>query len=47
MVIEKVMFEQAMWGWIRLLSLRAEEAKIRVFQQGRNIQRAGVVKGFS
>lgn len=34
MVIEKVVFEQAMREWVRLLSLIAEEAKIRVFQQG-------------
>lgn len=32
MVIEKVIFEQAMQGWIRLVSLIAEEAKIRVVQ---------------
>lgn len=34
MVIEIVVFEQAMRDWIRLVSLIAEEAKIRVFQQG-------------
>lgn len=33
MVIEKVVFEQAMQGWVRFVSLVAEAAKIRVFQQ--------------
>lgn len=44
MVIEKVIFEQAMQGWIRFVSLLAEAAKIRAFQQEWNIQSAGVVK---
>lgn len=30
MVIEKVIFEQAMRGWIRLVSLMAEAAKTSV-----------------
>lgn len=34
MVIEKAIFEWAMEGWIRSVSLIAEEAMMRVFQQG-------------
>lgn len=34
MVIEKVVFEQAVLGWVGLVSLIAQEGKIRVFQQG-------------
>lgn len=34
MVTEKVIFEQAVWGWLRVVSLIAEAAKIRLFQQG-------------
>lgn len=34
MVTEKVIFEQAVLGWVGLVSLIVVEGKIRVFQQG-------------
>lgn len=34
MVTEEVIFEQAVLGWVGLVSLIAVEGKIRVFQQG-------------